>query len=51
MQMVWHGKHQSCMQIPKLLTVNEFSDGGSTDGTLDPAFAGLLENFSLSIPK
>ena len=43
-----------CRQVRELdgfVELNEFSVGRSTDGTVDPAFAGLVESFSLSIPK
>ena len=43
-----------CRQVRGLdgfVELNEFSDGRSTDGTVDPAFAGLVESLSLSILK
>ena len=43
-----------CRQVRELdgfVELDEFSDGGSTDGAVDPAFAGLVERFSLTILK
>ena len=43
-----------CRQVRKLdgfVELNEFSDGRSTDGTVEPAFSGLVEHFSFTILK